>query len=251
MNKYPPIYNKLRSLTGKAIVDYQMIKNGDHLLVGLSGGKDSMLLMHLLTDLKKRAPVKFKITAGIVDGNFDAFKSQDLAEYCRKQQWDHRFIEVNLKKHIDKKNKKGLPCSFCSRLRRGKLYYLADELGCSKIALGHNLDDICESFLIGLFRGQGISTMGPNVLGDKNKKRIIRPLAYIPEKMLVDTAFQMKLKDFGKCDFIDLMNREGDRAKMKKALDVLQGDFYDISNHMLKALQNVSPEFLLDKRFII
>jgi len=247
MLRYPKQFKKIVHLGGKAIADYKMIQPDDHIAVGLSGGKDSMILLHLLTELQKKAPIKFNITAIIIDGGFQDFQREALASYCQQQNWSYKIATIEMTKHIQDKNRKGLPCSFCSRLRRGKIYQLATELKATKIALGHNLDDICESFLIGLFRGQGLSTMGANVPADGETKRIIRPLAYIPEADLQNLADQMKLPSFGECDFHDLMKQQGDRAYLKKEISNLDHHFTDIRQNMLTSLQNVKHGFLLEK----
>ncbi len=247
MLRYPKQFKKINHLVGQAIADYKMIQPDDQIAVGLSGGKDSLILMHLLTQLQKKAPINFKITAVIIDGGFKDFQREALEHYCQKNSWSYKIASIEMRKHIQDKNRKGLPCSLCSRLRRGKIYQLATELKTVKIALGHNLDDICESFLIGLFRGQGLSTMGANVPADKNTKRIIRPLAYIPETDLQNLADTMKLPSFGECDFHDLMKQQGDRAFLKKEITNLEQHFSGIRQNMITSLQNVKTRFLLEK----
>ena len=225
MRRPPPAFRHLCREASRAIHDYRMIVDGDRIAVGLSGGKDSMLLMHILDYLKKRAPVRFEITAVIVDGGFEVFRSDLLAQYCKQAGWEYRIVRVDLKNLILERGLDGEPCAFCSRLKRGKIYGAAHDLGCNKLALGQHLDDICSSFLLGLFRGKGLATMGAHVDADSGRLRLVRPLVYLPESAMVQAAGDFSFPDCGKCDFLEQVDREGDRAWLEDEVTRLDGRF--------------------------
>ncbi|MGL4854840.1 MAG: ATP-binding protein [Lentisphaeria bacterium] len=247
-------FNKISKLATKAVSDYKMIEANDRLLIGLSGGNDSMLLMHLLANMQKRAPFNFEIHAVTVDAGFDGIDLSKLIEYCAENNWPHHIIKINGKKLIEEKNASDRPCALCSRMRRGKIHGFADEFGFSKIVLGQHLDDICVSFLMSLFHGQGLTTMGPKVKADRANgcnKQIIRPLAYVP-KALID---QCCLEDFefpttGECDYSQWLSENGDRAFLMKKLSELEIDFPHIRQNMLKSLTNVQLDYLLDRQYL-
>jgi tRNA 2-thiocytidine biosynthesis protein TtcA len=179
------IFKKICRLAGQAVADYKMIAAGDRLVVGLSGGKDSMTLMHVLTHLQRHAPVDFEIIAVTFDPGFPGFCPSAIQDYALEQGWVHHTVSVGMEELLKEKGAERRPCVLCSRIRRGKLYGKAGELGCRIIALGHNLDDVCVSMFISLTRGLGIKTMAPNVKADELDLRVVRPLTYVPEAMIV------------------------------------------------------------------
>lgn len=227
-----------------------MIRDGDRIAVGLSGGKDSMLLMHILDYLRRRAPVRFEFIAVTVDGGFDVFRTDLLEDYCNRMGWSHRVIRVDLKKLILDRGLDSEPCAFCSRLKRGKIYGATHDLGCNKLALGQHLDDVCSSFLLGVFRGKGIATMGAHVNADSDRLRLIRPLVYLPESAMVRAAAGFDFPDCGKCDFLEEVDRDGDRAWLENELVRLEGRFVNIRQAMLASLKKVRPEYLYDKQYL-
>lgn len=247
------IFSKISKLATKAITEYNMIEAGDRLLVGVSGGNDSMVLMHLLTHLKRRAPFDFTIKGVTVDAGWDGIDIDGLHRYCLGQGWDHDVIRFNAKKLLTEKGAEKRPCSLCARLRRGKLHGYADEFGYNKIVLGQHLDDICVSLLIGLFRGHGLTTMGPNVAADLKSggdKRIIRPMAFSTKELIDKCAVDFEFPKFGECDYGEMLSRDGDRSFLENHLKVLSERFPGIRQSMLKSMSDVRPEYLLDPKFL-
>ena len=178
---------KILSHVRKAVDDYKMIEEGDRVAVGVSGGKDSFVLMHVLDHLQKAAPVNFSFVAATFDPGFENFGTEQVAAYCKVHGWEHHVVKMDMVSIIREKNFEVSPCVLCSRLRRGKLYGLASELKCNRLALGQHLDDIVVSFLMSVCRGQGISTMAP-VVNPKNPDypAVIRPLVLVPEKLIAE-----------------------------------------------------------------
>ena len=248
------ILRKISKLATKAIIKYKMIEEGDRLLVGLSGGNDSMLLMHLLTLLQRRAKISFEVEAITIDAGFDGFKSKVIAAYAAEQNWKHSIVGFDGKQLLKEKGLESRPCSLCARLRRGKIHQFADENRCNKIVLGHHTDDACVSFLIGLFRGHGLTTMGPNVAADVKSggdKRLIRPLIMV-QKSMIDRCCreELALPDCGECDYSEILDEEGDRAFLENTLRELEVRFPHIRSHMLTSLGDVRPDYLLDVNFL-
>ena len=191
------VLNKIYKLAGAAIGDYSMIQDGDSILIGVSGGKDSMLLLHVLARLQKRAPVKFSLTAVTFDPGFPGFDAEGTKGFCDSLGVPHHTVKLNVQSVIERTGTNTRPCILCSRLRRGNLYALAKKLGCTKLALGQHLDDIAVSFLISLCRGGGLTTMGPNVPSDDAAVRIIRPFAYVEEKLTIEAAKMLEIPPRG------------------------------------------------------
>ncbi len=239
---------RLHRLAGKAIADYDMIQEGDRLLVGVSGGVDSMMLAHVLRRLQKRAPIKFELFAVTIDEGFAGISHAPLAAYAAEQGWNLKIIKTPIAKLILEKEAEDRPCALCSRLRRGFIHGYADEIGANKLVLGHHRDDLCVSLLMGLFRGTGLKTMGPNVPADGGTKRVIRPLCYAPKDLIEQCAQARGFPDVGQCDYSDQLDENGDRAFLERMLKKLDADFPSIGKKMLHSMQDVRPDYLLDKR---
>lgn len=245
-----PRFRALARLVGEAIGTYRMVEEGDRILVGFSGGKDSTSLMHLLAHLQRRAPVRFTLVAATFDPGFPGLKMAEIAEYCRRQGWEHRTIACPVHELVQQRSLQGSPCSFCSRLRRGYLYRLSEEIGATKLALGQHLDDACASLLMSLFRGGGLKTMGPNVLGNQGRIRLIRPLCLVEEAELAQLARELEYPDFGRCEYETALDAEGDRAFLENLVAQLEGRFANIRQHMLHSLRDVRPLHLYDPRHL-
>lgn len=156
-----PHVKELRKLAGEAIGRFGLIGDGDRILVGLSGGKDSFILLHLLHHFRTVAPIRFQIIAGTFDPGYPEFDAESIAAYCRERDWEHHCVKLPMEQLLAERHLETAPCGLCSRLRRGKLYGLAGKLGCGKLALGQHLDDLVASFFMSVCRGQGIRTMAP------------------------------------------------------------------------------------------
>ena len=188
------LHKRLCRLVGEAIGDFKMIEEGDKVMVCLSGGKDSYALLDILLTLRERAPIHFDIVAVNLDQKQPNFPADVLPNYLRS---------INVPFHIENQDtysivKRVIPegkttCSLCSRLRRGILYRVADELGATKIALGHHRDDIMETFFLNMFFGSKLKGMPPKLQSDDGKHIVIRPLAYVRE---IDTERYAEVKNF-------------------------------------------------------
>ena len=172
----------LRRDVGRAIVDFNMIEDGDLVMVCISGGKDSYTLLNILQSLQKYAPIKFRIHAVNLDQKQPGFPEHVLPQYLEELQIDYKIIEQDTYSIVKKKIPEGKSyCGLCSRLRRGILYNYAESLGADKIALGHHRDDIVETLFLNMFYGGNLSAMPPKLLSDDKRNIVIRPLAYCKE----------------------------------------------------------------------
>ncbi len=243
-------FRKLCRAAAQACHQFQMLSPGDRLLVGISGGEDSLLLMHILTQLQRRAPFPFELIPATVDMAFTNFALEKLQGYCQTQGWDLRVARLPGQEILSRKGAEGKPCPLCSRLRRGQLHQLADDFQCSKIALGQHLDDLCVSFLMALFRGGGLKTMGPNVAADGARKRLIRPLCLIRKAEIKDTAAQFNFPILESCPYEARLRDQGDRRYLEQLLNQLDGKFQDVRSAMLHSLGDIRSAHLLDPRFL-
>ena len=238
---------RLCRLTGQAIVDYNMIEEGDRVMVCLSGGKDSYTLLDILLKLQKRAPIDFEIIAVNLDQKQPGFPAHILPEYLDKLGVKYHIETQDTYSIVTDKIAPGATmCSLCSRLRRGILYRVADELGASKIALGHHRDDIVQTLLLNMFFGARLKGMPPKLQSDTGKHVVIRPLAYVDERDLVEWS---RLQEFP----IIPCNLCGSQENMQRKivgqmLRDWQERFPGRIEMMLRSLQNVVPSHLMDHK---
>ena len=181
-NNFIKLRNSLISATGKAIGDYNMIEEGDTVLVCMSGGKDSHAMLMILLALQERAPIDFKLIAMNLDQKQPGFPADVLPAYLEKLGVEYRIVEADTYSIVKSLIPEGKTlCSLCSRLRRGILYRVARELGATKIALGHHRDDIVETLFLNMFFGAKLKSMPPKLATNDKQNIVIRPLAYVAE----------------------------------------------------------------------
>ncbi|HNE13303.1 MAG TPA: tRNA 2-thiocytidine(32) synthetase TtcA [Accumulibacter sp.] len=241
------IKQRLEKNTGRAIADYQMIENGDTVLVCLSGGKDSYTLLSVLMALRERAPVDFRLVAMNLDQNQPGFPADILPGYLSKLGVDFRIVEQDTYSVVKAKIPAGkTTCSLCSRLRRGVIYRTAKEIGANKIALGHHRDDIVHTLFLNLFFGGKLKAMPPKLLTDDGAHIVIRPLAYCSEKDIARFARGMAFPIIpcNLCGTQDNLQRQ----KIREMMADWDGRFPGRSEAVFSALQNLVPSHLADNR---
>jgi tRNA 2-thiocytidine biosynthesis protein TtcA len=236
------VAREIKRLSGKAIHRQEMIQDGDRVLVAVSGGKDSLVLLRVLQDRLKRIPISYHITAAHVDPGFGGNSSGELKAYFSCHGFDHRLIESDIGPRAHGPENRENPCFLCSRMRRKRLFELADSLGCNRIALGHHKDDIIETLFLNMFYGASISTMLPVQELFGGKLTIIRPLYLLDEDLIRRYADQL---DFPR---IQLNCPSAGKTKREEVKAMLNG-FYrksrKVKGNIFHALQNVNAEYLL------
>jgi tRNA 2-thiocytidine biosynthesis protein TtcA len=238
---------RLHRLTGQAIMDFNMIGEGDRVMVCMSGGKDSYGLLDILLSLQARAPITFSIVAVNLDQGHPGYPKDTLPNYLRSRDVDFHIEEQDTYSIVKRVIPEGKTmCSLCSRLRRGVLYRLADELGATRIALGHHRDDILQTFFLNLFFGGKLKAMPPKLLSDDGRHVVIRPLAYCEEK---DLARWAQIRDFPiiPCDLCGSQDNL-QRQQIRSMLQDWEKRFPGRIDSMFQAMGNVAPSHLLDPR---
>lgn len=244
-NNFIKLRNSLISSTGKAIGDYNMIEDGDTVLVCMSGGKDSYTMLMMLLALQERAPIDFKLIAMNLDQKQPNFPAHVLPEYFKKLGVDYRIVEADTYSVVKEKIPEGkTTCSLCSRLRRGIIYTTAKELGANKIALGHHRDDIVETLFLNLFFGAKLKAMPPKLATNDKQNVVIRPLAYCAEKDIASYARQMDFPIIP-CDLCGSQENL-QRQKVKDMLQAWEREQPGRVNNIFRAISNVEPSHLAD-----
>lgn len=246
MSYRTPLEARLAKKVTKAIVEHRLIEDGDRVMIGLSGGKDSWALLQILDVLRKRAPIDFSLVAVNVNSGYTGFRHDLITEACAARGWEchieHTTIGAVMDDILDESD---TPCSLCARLRRGVLYRLAASHGATKIALGHHLDDFIETALLNLFFQGALKAMPARLVSDNEKHIVIRPLVYVLESEARAYAQDSGLPVIGCCCSAcgDLSLK---RQRMKRLISEFEVEHPDVKNSMITALGNVVPSHLID-----
>ena len=243
--EFNKLQKKLRSGAGRAIADFNMIEDGDRIMVCLSGGKDSFTMLHVLQSLQRSAPIKFELVAVNLDQKQPGFPEHILPAYLEELGIEYYIVDRDTYSIVKSKIPEGkTTCGLCSRLRRGTLYAFAEDIKANKIALGHHKDDIVETMFLNMFYGGRLASMPPKLLSDDKRNVVIRPLAYCREKDIV--AFSEKMSypiiPCNLCGSQENMQRQAIKTMLqeweKKQPSRIESIFC--------SLQNVAPSQLAD-----
>jgi len=230
---------------GRAIHDWRLIEDGDRIMVGISGGKDSYTLMYLLNVLRRRAPVDFELIGVNLDQGHPGFEGHLIENWFKAHDFQYRMLKEDTYSIVLDKIPEGKTyCPLCSRLRRGILYDAAVDLGCRKIALGHHRDDVIETLMLNLFFAGQLKAMPARLHSDDGRNIVIRPLIYAPEEDIAEFAALMKFPIIP-CDLCGSQENL-QRKQIKKMLSGLQEQHPNVKASLLNALTNVRPSHLLD-----
>ena len=240
MTKY--VHKEMKRLMGMGIHKYNMTEEGDHILVSVSGGKDSMSLLWLLRERLKRLPIKYRITAVHVDPGFGGDNARRMKAYFEEHAFDYRIIAGDFGPRAHSPENLENPCFFCSRHRRKYVFELAGELKCNKIALGHHKDDIIETLFINIFYGGSVSTMMPVQNFFEGAVTVIRPLFMTDEHIIKRYCREM---EFPIVETGCPTSGRSKREEIKKMLHALYRTNRKIKGNIFHALQNVKSDYLL------
>jgi len=236
---------RLETAAGKAIADYNMIEDGDTVLVCISGGKDSYAMLSILMALQKRAPVKFRLIAMNLDQKQPGFPADVLPRYLAGLGIDYRIVEQDTYSIVKEKIPEGkTTCSLCSRLRRGVIYRTAKELGANKIALGHHRDDIVHTLFLNLLFGGKLKGMPPKLLTDDGAHVVIRPLAYCSEHDIARYARGMEFPIIP-CNLCGSQSNL-QRQKIREMMAEWDSRYPGRTESVFTAMQNIVPSHLAD-----
>jgi len=242
-------FNKLRKRiyrnAGNAIVDFNMISDGDRVMACLSGGADSYTMLDSLLYLQRVAPIRFEVVAVNLDQKQPGFPEDILPNYLNELGIEYKIVEKDTYSIVKEKVPEGkTTCGLCSRLRRGILYRTAQELGCTKIALGHHADDIVETLFLNMFYGSRMKTMPPKLISDDRKNVVIRPLAYCREKDIKRYAETMEFPIIP-CNLCGSQENL-QRQNIKQMLTEWDRQTPGRVDNIFTAIQNVTPSHLAD-----
>ena len=236
------VAKELKRLTGKAIHIHNMIREGDHIIVAVSGGKDSLALLWFLRERMKWLPIEYKITAVHVDPGFGGSSADQMEEFFSAHQFDYHVIKSDIGPTAHGPENRENPCFLCSRLRRKLIFEMAAEIGCSRVAFGHHKDDLIETFFLNVFYGASVSTMLPVQELFDGKLTLIRPFYLVEERILSRYAVFMDWPEIKLgCPTSGFSKRED----IKKMLNSFYRSNRKVKGNIFHALQNVNPDYLL------
>jgi len=244
--EFNKLQKRLRRHVGNAIADFNMIEDGDKIMVCLSGGKDSYTMLEILRNLQQHAPINFEIVAVNLDQKQPGFPEDVLPNYLESIDQPYFILEKDTYSVVKEKTPEGkTTCALCSRLRRGSLYGFANEIGATKIALGHHRDDIMETLFLNMFYGGKLKAMPPKLLSDDKKNILIRPLAYCKES---DIQAFSDLKEFPIIPCNLCGSQDGlQRQVIKDMLQSWNNQHPGRLDVIFKSIQNVAPSQLADR----
>lgn len=239
-----PLAVKIRKQITQALSDFNMIADGDRLMICVSGGKDSSILTILLDEIRKRAELDFTISAVMLDQKQPGFRADHFTTWMKNEGIEFTMLEKDTYSIVTDKIKDGVYCSLCSKLRRAILYDYAHAQKFSKMVLGHHRDDIIETTLLNLFYTGKLSSMPAKLLSDDERNVVLRPLAYVAEADLIELAeaWNFPIIPCNLCGSQEGMKRK----KMKALIKNLEKDIPNLGSSFITALRNVKPSHLLD-----
>jgi tRNA 2-thiocytidine biosynthesis protein TtcA len=236
------VAKEIKRLAGKAIHTMDMIRDGDHVMVAVSGGKDSLALLWLLKERIKRVPIDYRITAVHVDPGFGANSAEQMTSFFLAHDFEFRVIESDIGPKAHGPQNRENPCFLCSRLRRKLLFQMAEEVGCNRMAFGHHKDDLIETFFLNVFYGASISTMVPVQGFFGGKLTVIRPFYLVDEELIRRYA---QLMDWPEISLDCPTAGSSKREEIKNMLKHFYRSNRKIKGNIFHALQNVNAEYLL------
>lgn len=247
MLKTNKLENELARELGRCIADFELIQDGDRIMVCMSGGKDSYTMLHLLERARKKAPISFSLLAVHLDQGHPGYDGAPLRRWLESHGYEHRILREDTYSIVTEHVPAGKTyCAMCSRLRRGVLYNAAQDLGCNKIALGHHRDDAIETLLLNLmFTGQ-LKSMPPKLVSDDERNVVIRPLLYASEPKIAELAAVLEFPILP-CDLCGSQDNLM-RKQVKQLLATLEQSAPRVKESILAALTNVRASHLLDSK---
>ena len=227
---------KMLSHLRRCVDEYRMIQAGDRIAVGVSGGKDSLVLLRTLAELRRFYPVPFEVVAITLDMGYEGADFSSIAKLCEEIGVEYIVKPTNIKEVVfDIRNEKN-PCALCAKLRRGSLNDAAKEYGCNKVALGHHFDDAVETFMLSLFYEGRLSCFLPVTYLDRTDLYVIRPMLYMTEREVINFANRQQLPI---CKSGCPVDKETKREDIKKLIRSLEHDYHDLRQHIFGALQRL------------
>ena len=221
---------------------YRMISDGDRIVLGISGGKDSLIMMWILNERRARIPIDYELFAVHIDPGFEGGYGESLKKYCNQIGLNLRVEQTDYGIQAHSSQNRENPCFLCSRLRRKRLFEIADEIGCNKLALGHHKDDIIETLFLNMCYAGEISTMVPAQTFFQSRFTVIRPLAFVDEGMIKRFAAEQRCPDFvNPCPTAQVSKR----SEIKALLKQLYSSNKKIKGNLFRAMSRVNTEYLL------